>query len=371
MINKKISIIHIITSLESGGAQTTLLKLIRYTNTNINNLVIVLKNKNEFYNLSILEKDKILFLDINSFFSLVSGLINSLIFILKNKVLIIHSWLPHSDIFASILKIINPKLKIIWSIRYSELNRTNAKLSTLIIIDILKYLSYLLPSSIIFCSQRSLDFYKQKGFNKKKFTLIFNSVDPSFLNYNSNKISYNTLFTFGTLSRFHPIKDHETLIKSFSILPYEIKNKIQLLLAGKGLDKDNQKLNILIETYIPDIKVKLLGEIKNIKEYLANLNVFTLSSISEGFPNVLAEAMALGIPCISTDAGDSHYIIGKYGWVVPVKNSFEFSKAILDAYNLSTIQKDKLSINSKNRIKSNFSKEEFVISYLNLYKSLA
>lgn len=373
MLKKSISILHIITSLESGGAQTSLHRLLRFSGSNVDNYLIVLKEENDFYDLSILNKNRILFLDIKSIYSLLIGLKKSILFIFKNNINILHSWLPHSDIFASFIKFFLPTKKIIWSIRFSELNRKNTKITTLIIIEILKYLSFIIPSAIVFCSKRALDFYSKKGFNKKKLTLIYNAVDSNFMktkDINEFEKKNDELFTFGTLSRYHPIKDHVTLFEAFALLPSKLRKRIKLFLAGKGLDKENLELINLINKYIPDIKVELYGEIKNVNKYLLSLNIFTLSSLSEGFPNVLAESMALGVPCISTDAGDAYKIIGKYGWVVPIKNSIKFSEAILSAYKLSSQEIEELSFNAKKRIELYFSKDKYVKSHLDLYESL-
>ena len=97
------------------------------------------------------------------------------------------------------------------------------------------------------------------------------------------------------------------------------------------------------------------------------------SRYGEGFPNVVAEAMACGTPCVATDIGDSKLIIGKTGWVVPPRNSFILAKSIENALNeKDTIKWSKRCKNVRLRIKKNFSIGNMIKSYnkvwINSYK---
>ena len=66
----------------------------------------------------------------------------------------------------------------------------------------------------------------------------------------------------------------------------------------------------------------------------------------------------------------TYKIIGKYGWVGPIKNSINFSEAILSAYKLSSQEIEEMSSNAKKRIELYFSKDKYVKSHLDLYESL-
>ena len=75
--------------------------------------------------------------------------------------------------------------------------------------------------------------------------------------------------------------------------------------------------------------VKLLGRQKNISKIMNTMDLYVQSSkYGEGFPNVVAEAMAHEIPCVVTDVGDAKFIIGQTGWIVPANNSLKLATSI-------------------------------------------
>ena len=81
------------------------------------------------------------------------------------------------------------------------------------------------------------------------------------------------------------------------------KNKVKIISSG-GTYKEIKRLKL-------SNHVKLLGQTDNISEVMNGLDLHILSSsYGEGFPNVIAESMACGTPCIATDVGDSSFVIG-------------------------------------------------------------
>ena len=117
------------------------------------------------------------------------------------------------------------------------------------------------------------------------------SVNPDTLILQSKKV----ILASGRLHRF---KQFDLLIKAFS----KIKDKFpdwDLIILGDGEEKANLD-KILIELRLSD-RVRLLGSVGNIADWYKRADLFILSSIAEGFPNVLLEAMTYGVPCISFD----------------------------------------------------------------------
>lgn len=100
------------------------------------------------------------------------------------------------------------------------------------------------------------------------------------------------------------------------------------MLVGRGIDDTNRELMRWIsQSGVPE-RFVLTGERRDVDRCLAAMDVFCLTSNFEGFPNVVAEAMAMGVPCVVTDAGDASHIVGDTGWVVPVKDADRLSEVL-------------------------------------------
>ena len=168
-------------------------------------------------------------------------------------------------------------------------------------------------------------------------------------------------FTYVYVARFSPQKNHQMLIKAFSRLG---NKNAQLLLIGKNYEYDKlfntqKEVEELVNTLGLKDKVLILGHKSNPFKYLDRADCFVLASDFEGFPNVLTEAMACGLPIISTDcltgprellapeSGDrtqitGRYEIGQFGVLVPVNDEIILAaamKEMMDNQNLRTSYK--------------------------------
>ena len=366
-------ILHIITALGDGGAEHTLYKICKYDKNN-EHLVISLKGPGKYY--SLLKKIgvnvyylNIKFYSINKFFSLVS-----LIRFLKPN--IVQTWLIHADFLGGIAAKLAGIKNIIWNIRYTKIKFGKSKHTSVMIIKILSYLSFSIPSSIVVVSKIAKKIYQMEGYDKKKFIYIPNGYDISLLKSdkikrktfrNKIKIKKNTIL-IGNVARYDPKKDHANLLKALSILKLTNSNFL-CILVGARMNKNNIELNSLIKKLNLSDKVKLLGQNKNIPEIMNGIDIYVQSSsYGEGFPNVVAEAMSCGTPCIVTDVGDASYIVDKIGWVVPPNDEIRLSK-IIDriANQIGTNKWKKRSKDARLRIKQNFNIKKMIGSYNKLW----
>jgi len=103
----------------------------------------------------------------------------------------------------------------------------------------------------------------------------------------------------------------------------------------------------------------------------AALDIATSSSLAEGFPNAIGEAMACGIPCVVTDVGDSAWILGDTGKVVPSGNSEALAKACLELIECGETRRSELGIAARCRAEDRFNLPTIVRQYEDLYTQIA
>ena len=359
-------IVHIITGLGDGGAEHTLFKICKYDNLN-KHTVISLKDRGKYYSLLNNLGVKVYCLNFN-FFS-----IHKFFFLIKllrsMKPDIVQTWLIIADFIGSIAARSAGIKNIVWNVRYSNIEIKKAKILNVIIIRLLVRLSYILPKSIVIVSKRAAKFYVKKGYDKKKLKFIPNGYDLIDLKTDKmNELSRikKNIPLVGYVARYDPLKDHINLLNALSLVRLK-KIDFFCVLVGTNIYK-----NLILIDKIKKLKltknIKLLGPVKNISKIMSSLDIHIQSSISEGFPNVVAEAMAQKTPCVVTDVGDSSFIVGKTGWVVPPSSSIKLARKIEAAIEeIGTKKWHKRCSQAKLRIKQKFSIIKMISSYNNVW----
>jgi len=349
-------IIHIITSLDDGGTEKILYNICKYDFNN-QHIVISLKSSGKYF--SKLKQIGIKVYSMKmSFFSILKFfyLVKKISYIRPD---IVQTWLPHADLLGSFAARLANIKNIVWNIRYSKLEKETVSLSILILINFLSKLSYVIPKKIIVVSKSALKNCKNLGYCNYKLNLIQNGYDLSIFKPNKKKnllrkklkIKKNTKI-IGCVARYDATKDHLNLLNALSILK---KKDINFFCILVGSNINNQFLIEKINQLGLSKTIKLINKNNEISDFFRDIDIHVLSSKTEGFPNVVAEAMALKTPCVVTDVGDSALIVGKTGWIVPPRNSEKLSNAIEKALSEVRGAKWKKKCNlARLRIKENF-----------------
>ncbi len=169
----------------------------------------------------------------------------------------------------------------------------------------------------------------------------------------------------GTVARFDPIKNQEMMIKAFSKALRD-RNNLILLLVGDG------ELRPTLETIVKEEgisnNVRFTGYIKDPSQFIDLMDVFLLSSLSEGTSMTLLEAMSLSKPCIVTDAGGNPEIIidQQNGLVTPNGCCSSFSHAI-ETLSSSPLKLKAMGENGYNIFCEKFSANTMVSHYSSIY----
>ena len=375
MVKRKV--LHIITGLGTGGAEMMLYKLIQNSDKSIfEHIVISLSGCGELgkrieeegviiYTMEIRKK----LCEINKLFVLYR-------LIRKIDPNIVQTWMYHGDLIGGGISRLCGINNIVWNIRHSDLKKSGNKKSTILVAKLCAISSKYIPKVIISCSKRALVVHENYGYRKDIMQVIPNGFDLERFKRNENsrmKIEKELNLVgdeilVGMVARFNPQKDHRTLLMAASLVDND-KYNIKYILCGSGVDSRNEELSrILNELAELKGKVFLLGERSDIESIHGTLDVECLTSaFGEGFPNVVGEAMASEVPCIVTDVGDSSYVVGDEGIVVPPGDHVALAQAIERLAGMDNVDRKKIGIKARRRINEKFSIETVVKKYESLY----
>ncbi len=343
-------IIHIITSLGSGGAEHMLYKLLKYS------------DKDKYYHevISLLDEGiygkkieklgiRVHCLKLNKK-NLVTSLIKA-ISISRNFDLI-DTWLYHADLFGFIIGKVLLRKKLIWNIRHSNLDKQANKSTTLKIVKMNSIISRFVDC-ITYNSNKALENHIKFGYKNKNSVVIPNGFELDKFKFKlESRIKIRKELGLRkeqkviiTVGRWDIQKDYYTLIKALSEVKKYNKD-FKMIMCVTNLDYFNKELTRLIDEYELKDNIILLGRREDIPDLLSAADIYISSSLGESFSNSIGEAMACELPCIVTDVGDSRVIIGDNGKVIEAKDYLSMSRALL-----TYIQDSNLTRNKKARIR--------------------
>ncbi len=174
----------------------------------------------------------------------------------------------------------------------------------------------------------------------------------------------------GLVGRFHPLKDHGNFIDAAARLQSEYP-EIHFLLCGDDVTPENTALGQWIAARGIGARCHLLGPRDDIPRINAALDIACSSSYTEGFSNVIGEAMSCGVPCAVTDVGDSALIVGDTGRVVPPKNPRALADAWGELIKMCPEKRSQLGAAARRRIGEKFSLQAIAQRYEELYEAIA
>lgn len=343
------NILFCINTMAKGGAERVVSNLSSYLVKNNNVAILTLFGEKSEYKLNNSVKLKTI-----GEFKNIPGKLNRFVLKIKRyievvkeyKPDIIISFLPTSTTYSLIVgKLFN--IPTIVSIRNDPKQIYDNRLKKIVM-----NITFKLASGFVFQTEEAKKYFDKKI--QKKSIIISNPINEEFIVKPYNGVREKIIVNVGRLEKQ---KNQRLLITAFSKLDKKY-NDYKLYIYGEGSLKED--LKELIRELNLEYKVFLVGKTENLKDNIYKASLFVLSSDFEGMPNALMEAMALGIPCISTDCpcGGPKFLIddGCNGYLVPVGDSEQLKLKMEEL--LSDSEKQKIFSESANKICSRLNPEK-------------
>ena len=248
---------------------------------------------------------------------------------------VVQTWMYHADLLGGVVARLAGLRALAWGIRNSGADLQHGSRSARAVAWLCARLSRWVPAVIIACADEAARRHREWGYDADRMLVIPNGYDMTAWRADAQVrmelrrdwgVAEGTPL-IGSVARWNPLKDHENLLAAFA-LSLKRHPGLRCVLVGQGMDAGNAELVALLDQHGLSGQVLLLGRRDDVPRILAALDIYVLSSRAEGFPNVVAEAMATGLPCVVTDVGDAARIAGDCGWVVPPRNPQALSAAV-------------------------------------------
>jgi glycosyltransferase involved in cell wall biosynthesis len=188
----------------------------------------------------------------------------------------------------------------------------------------------------------------------------------------NKKQNLNSLIHIGSIGRLAPVKNYQILIEAIFIIKQKYNKNICLSIAGSGIM--HKELSSLIKDYNMENYINLLGDVnrKDIPKYLSTLDIYVQTSISEGSPLTIKEAMASALPIVSTNVGGIPELIndGDSGLLIESKNNSALIEALLKLIESKDGLRSELANRAYTHAKKNYSMEVLANKNMKVYKTL-
>lgn len=223
---------------------------------------------------------------------------------------VVQTWMYHADFLGGIAaKSVGVK-NIIWGIRTTDVSQGPSK-QTVYLSKVCAKLSYYVPNSIVCAAHVSKNYHIGIGYDESKMMVIPNGFDIEALSSTEEdglnirkEIGLTTDdIVIGSVGRFNPVKNQKLFIDVAANLVKDFPD-LKFMLVGRDNNVENTELMSWITQHDLVDSFRLLGQRNYVPKCLKAMDIFCLHSKTEGFPNVVGEAILADTTCVAADVGD-------------------------------------------------------------------
>ncbi|MBE88710.1 MAG: group 1 glycosyl transferase [Rhodospirillaceae bacterium] len=359
------TVLHVITDLNTGGAETMLAEMVLSQLCEGNSPIIVslIDGGSQFERLK-KAGCQVIGLGMRRGRPSLIALFRLAKFIREYKPKFIQSWMYHADLASLISLYLSGRrrfTKLIWGIRCSDMDPSRYGLLFRVVLRLCALLSPF-PDGIVANSYAGLDQHRSIGYRPRNFAVVHNGFDTDHYKFDANardrirqslKIA-DDAFVVGVVARVDPMKDYPTLLTAISTM-----RGISTLAIGKGTEGLSSAPGLM-----------RLGERSDVADMLSAIDVLVVpSAFGEGLSNVIGEAMATERPIVATDVGDAAHLVGEAGIIVPPKDPVKLAAALEEVKGAAELR-IKMGGIARDRIMREFQLTHTITKFSNFYSGL-
>jgi glycosyltransferase involved in cell wall biosynthesis len=268
---------------------------------------------------------------------------------------VLHGWMHTQNVAATLVRIFHPRVKLFWCVRSSNLEMIFDWLEVLIVW--LQSRLSVFADCVVVNSIAGLEYAVAKGIAREKMLFIPNGIDTNVFYPNEAEGKRvreewgvgDSEKVIGYVARFDPIKNHTLFLKTAARIAEE-RPEVRFVCIGQGEDGYVKELKELTRTLGIENKVQWVEARPDVRAVYNALDIFCSASFSEGFPNVIGEAMACGRHCVVTDVGDSKLVVGGTGVAVASNDVEALAAGLVQKLDAG----EALNLRARQRILENF-----------------
>jgi len=285
----------------------------------------------------------------------------------KERPILLHAYLTVPNLLAALLKPLLSGTRIIWGLRASNMDLSHYDwLSRLT--AIIELLLARIPDVIIANSHAGRIHAIDRGFPSDRIKVIPNGIDTTHYVCDSEARQHQRIewgiaedqILIGLIARIDPVKGHLTFLHAAGLVANQYPH-VRFVCVGDGPLDFKQQLHEKARHAGLAERLIWAGLRSDMPAVYSALDIATSSSCSEGFSNSIAEAMSCSVPCVVTDVGDSSWIVGKTGIVVPPGKPEALADGLIHLIDLPADERSELGSHARDRIIAEFSVEALVI----------
>ncbi|MDB5693178.1 MAG: glycosyl transferase [Alphaproteobacteria bacterium] len=288
---------------------------------------------------------------------------------------VVQTWMYHADLLGGVAARLAGNRNVVWGIRNTDLYPGDGNSRLIKVMKLCASLSRLVPRAIVCVAEAARARHAALGYDEKRMVVIPNGYDPDPLTDEPRDAARAALglpqaaIVVGSVGRYNHYKDQLNFVRAMGVVA-AAREDVRFLLVGRGNVPENAELAAAIAATGAAERFHLLGHRTDAGRCFAAMDVFCLHSKSEGFPNVLAEAMLAGIPSVATDVGDARLLSAGHAEIVPPRDSAALAEAVLVLVGLRPAERSARGEEGRRHIRSHYSLERIAGLYLGLYRAV-